>query len=782
MNRTILEMARSMLWHARMHVSYWMDAVMTAVYLINRMVPPPFKSQGITRYEAWTGVKPDLSHLRVFGCDVYRHIPKDERFNKFSARASRGVFIGYDEEKNGYYKIWDIFQRKTYRTRDVTFLETSFKNSTWSKGKLWRTYSHWDEEPTIESPDDYMRMPYTDTDTRTLIETIPEQQQQQQPQQEQELEHKYEQQASEFKQQDELVDMDPIQDNNEAEPESLQASSRYPQRDRQPRVFGDAMVRTDLNSSEQLGFVVTSQVPTSYEQAMVSPDKEKWLQAQSDELEALNQNDTWSLTTLPPHRTAIDCKWVYAHKLDEHGNIIRHKARLVAKGFLQKDGIDFHETFAPVMKYKSLRIILALTVQGNYELKQMDVITAFLNADIEEEVYMKQPKGYEQGKNLVCKLNKAIYGTKQAPHNWNGVLNEFIISVGFTRLVSDCCVYVKITVTNHLIIIGVFVDDITIAYELVDEQEWLSIKSLFMNKFRMKDLGDCKLILGMRVTRDRTNGILIIDNATHIKQLLETYGMKQCKPQTTPEAQVQLIPTPEDQQGQVDIKLYQAMIGALNYLSQTCRPDIAHAVNSVSRYASNPSPAHLIAAKRILRYLAGTIHVGLKYVKSETVGNNISVTAYTDADWGGDHVDRRSTTGYVIRINNCTVSWATKKQPTIAISSAEAEYMAVAAGVQELLWARQFLSELLPSDMFDSTRGCLLHCDSQSAIAISKNDVHHNRTKHIDIKHHFIRDHIKRNEIIMTWIPGEQQMADLLTKPLDKIKFSTFKRQINKQQ
>jgi hypothetical protein len=260
---------------------------------------------------------------------------------------------------------------------------------------------------------------------------------------------------------------------------------------------------------------------------------------------------------------------------------------------------------------------------------------------------------------------------------------------------------------------------------------------------------------------------------------LETFGMKQCKPQNTPEAQIKLIPTTEQEQGQVDIKLYQAIIGSLNYLSQTCRPDIAHAVNSVSRYASNPSPSHLIAAKRILRYLAGTIHVGLKYVKSESIGNDITISAYTDADWGGDHLDRRSTTGYVIQINNCTVSWATKKQQTIAISSAEAEYMAIAAGVQELLWIRQFLSELLPINMFDSTRGSTLYSDSQSAIAISKNDVHHNRTKHIDIKHHFIRDHVKNKEIIMEWIPGEQQSADILTKPLEKIKFNRLRNNIN---
>ena len=570
-----------------------------------------------------------------------------------------------------------------------------------------------------------------------------------------------------------------MDDHNVIDEEPAVINSRYPQRERQARVFGDPLVRTDIHRPKQLGFHVSSQVPSSYEQAMLSPDRDKWVKAQQDEMESLMQNNTWSYAPLPLHKTAIDCKWVYAHKLDEHGNIIRHKARLVAKGFLQKDGIDFHETFAPVMKYKSLRIILALVVQRDYELKQMDVITAFLNADIEEEVYMKQPKGYEQGRNLYCKLNKAIYGTRQAPHNWNGVLNDYIISLGFKRLVSDCCVYVKTTRTGHLIIIGVFVDDMPIAYETQDEQEWLEIKGLFMNKFRMKDMGDCKLILGMRITRDRNKGILLIDNATHIKQLLITYGMEQCKPQNTPEAQVKLQPTTEQEKGQVDIKLYQAMIGSLNYLSQTCRPDIAHAVNSVSRHTSNPSPSHLVAVKRILSYLSGTIDVGLKYVKPVTTENNITITAYTDADWGGDHVDRRSTTGYVILVNNCLVSWATKKQPTIAISSAEAEYMAIAAGVQELLWNRQFLSELLPISMFDLSRGSLLYCDSQSALAISKNDLHHNGTKHIDIKHHFIRDHVKNKEIIMTWIPGEQQAADILTKPLDKIKFNRCREQIH---
>ena len=290
----------------------------------------------------------------------------------------------------------------------------------------------------------------------------------------------------------------------------------------------------------------------------------------------------------------------------------------------------------------------------------------------------------------------------------------------------------------------------------------------------MKDMGECKMILGMRITRNRKHHTLTIDNEVYIKKLLETFGLQQCKQATTPSTLVKQVPTTETEIEIVDVKLYQSMVGALNYLVQTC-PDIAHAVNVMCRYASNPSPTHLIAVKRILRYLAYTAHIGLQYIDTSQDNTNVMMEAYTDADWGGDTVDRKSTTGYVIKMNGCTVSWAVKKQQTVAISTAEAEYMGISAGVQELLWVQQFIAELLNKQVSNVIHPPTLYCDNQAAITISKNDVHHHRTKHIDIKYHFIRDHVKQKKICIKWIPGIDQVADILTKPLDQNKYSMLR-------
>ena len=513
-------------------------------------------------------------------------------------------------------------------------------------------------------------------------------------------------------------------------------------------------------------------VPSTYTQAITSEESNEWKTAMNDEMQSLKENNTWTLTTLPAGRKAIACKWVYDYKYDSRGKIIRHKARLVAKGFSQRYGVDYHETFSPVMRYKSMRLLLSLVANRDMELKQMDVCTAFLYAPIEEEVYMQQPEGYEEGSpQLVCKLNKTIYGTKQANREWNKMINNHLINMGFTRCISDTCMYVKRTKTGGTITIGLFVDDILIAYDKRDESEWLGLQQQLMSRFKMKDLGDCKLILGMRVTRDRKNKTLTIDNEVHIKRTLAAHGMSDCKALSTPSTTTQLIPCLPHEQNIVDIQQYQSIVGSLNYLSQSCRPDISFAVNRLCRYASNPSPSHLQAAKRVLRYLKGTSEVGLTYsggVSGNIYKDNMMITVemWTDADWGGDTSDRKSTTGYVVKVGGNTISWATKKQQTVALSTAEAEYMALSSGIQEQISIEQLMGELIGKRMINLPS--IVYTDNQSAIVISKDDNNHQRTKHIDIRHHFIRDHVREGRALIKWTPTQLQIADILTKALGR--------------
>jgi ribonuclease HI len=297
--------------------------------------------------------------------------------------------------------------------------------------------------------------------------------------------------------------------------------------------------------------------------------------------------------------------------------------------------------------------------------------------------------------------------------------------------------------------------------------EWLEYKAKFNNKYKMKDLGDAEWILGMRVKRDRKERTLHLDQEVYINKLLTKFDMSKCNPIGTPADPSQRLtqkqsPTTKEEQEQMERIPYRQLIGGLLYAAISTRPDIAYAVNNLSSFLQNPGPAHWIAAKRVLRYLKGTTALGLTYNGKNQ--NDIHVNAFSDSDYGGDTDTRRSTTGFVIRINNSTISWTSKRQPTVALSSAEAEYMAISEAVQEVKWITQLLEELNYKQR--ESGPITLYSDNQAAIAISENDVNHTRTKHIDIRHHFVRESIKNKQIKPEWVATANQIADINTKAL----------------
>ena len=515
--------------------------------------------------------------------------------------------------------------------------------------------------------------------------------------------------------------------------------------------------------------------PSNYQEAMKDDEHEKWKQAMDDEITALQQNKTWILCELPVGKHVIGGKWVLKKKLNKEGNVERYKARYVAKGYNQKEGIDYNETFAPVVKYKSLRIILALTTMNDWEIEQMDVQTAFLNATIKEDVYMKQPEGYEkENKNLVCKLLKTLYGTKQAPHEWNNEFTAFTKTLEFTQCVTDPCVFVKKTKTGNMIIMTVFVDDIVIAYDKKDKGEWVLCKEQYMNKYKMQDLGPCEWILGMRVKRDRKIRTLTLDQTVYTEKVLKEFGMEISKSTSNPESGKNISKDDCPAEGHKDesfMKLYQSMVGALIYLSLSTRPDIAHAVNKLSRFLSNPGQNHMNATKHVLRYLRGHSDMGLTY-HGKLGSSEIEMSIYCDADWTNDKDERKSTSGYMIFLNDCPIVWTSKKQKTVALSSAEAEYMAMSNAAQEMLWLLGFLKEIQMKIKLPVT----VDCDNMSAIAVSKNDGKYQRTKHIDIRHHFVRDLVKKGILQVTWVPTKSQLADVLTKCVTTNQFENLRK------
>jgi hypothetical protein len=534
------------------------------------------------------------------------------------------------------------------------------------------------------------------------------------------------------------------------------------------------------NVSDLALMTINNGEPVTYGEAINSHESSKWRTAMDEEFNALQHNNTWTLVKLPADCKAIGSKWVYKKKINSDGTVERFKARLCAKGFTQQEGIDYNETFAPVVKYKSLRIVLAVVVNKDYELQQMDVQTAFLNANIKETVYMKQAVGYEKGgADIVCKLNKTIYGTKQASHEWNNEINNFITnSLGFKRCISDTCIYVKISDSGNVMIIAIFVDDIISAFNHLDTAEWNHYKAQLSQKYTIKDLGNAEWILGMKITRDRSKRILCLDQEVYINKVLQLFNMNECKSSHTPEELEKLsdkdCPKKEEEKEHMKLKPYESLVGSLLYAAISTRPDLSHAVNMVSRFMKNPGERHWIACKRILRYLKGTNKLKLVFEANQNA--ELVTTAYTDADWGGDLDDRKSTTGYIIKVNDCLVSWISKKQRTVALSSAESEYMAISAALQEIKWINQLLEELT----FKQQSPTKLFSDSQAAIAISGNDINHNRTKHIDIRHHFIRDAIKGKEVELEWVQTAEQEADILTKALGRIQFERLREKIMK--
>ena len=422
--------------------------------------------------------------------------------------------------------------------------------------------------------------------------------------------------------------------------------------------------------------------PATVNEAMLSPEKKKWKEAMRKEMKSIKANKVWELVKLPKGKKTIGCKWVYKRKTHADGSLERYKAHLVAKGYSQQHGLDYDETFSPVARLESLQTLLALAVQDGLRVHHMDVTTAFLNGELKEEVYMDQPEEFQvQGKeDRVCKLNRSLYGLKQAPRCWNVTLDERLKEMGFTQTVSDPCLYIARDGESFLI--GVYVDDILLAGR--SEKRLREIKSALMETFDLKDLGELNHFLGVKIVQNHSAGTIWIGQPTYTEEVLKKFGMESCKPVATPAEAGQKLTKGTKDSEYVDKVLYQSAVGSLLYLSMRTRPDITFTVSRVARFCSNPTTQHMRAVKRILRYLRGTTNQGLLYKKN----GSKEVVGFSDADWGGDVDDRKSTSGYVFQIGGSTVIWRSKKQTSVALSASEAENISLSAATQEAVWIR----------------------------------------------------------------------------------------------
>ena len=699
MNRTLVEMTRSML--SDMSRVFWAEALSTAVYLRNRS--PTSALKGKTPFEAREGKKPNVSHLKSFGCTCYAHIPKDER-KKLDSKSKKCILLGYGDCVKGY-RVYDISRSKVIHSRDVIFNEHEFD----AVNKVERYTTTEPTEPTEVEEETVVEPP------EVVAENLAE----------------------------DPVE-NPVVNHPEVEPRRSTRVKNEPDR------YGE--------------WVTIAQDPQSYQEA-ISQDKSRWKTAMKAEIDSLQKNAVWDLVERPEGRKVVGSKWVYKTKITPEGEIERYKARLVAQGFTQKYGLDYDETFCPVVRAESVRAVIALAAKKRLLLHQMDVITAFLNGTLEEEVYMKQPEGFaKEGEDkLVCKLKKSIYGLKQSPRCWNNALDNYLRSINLKQSKADPCVYTA--TEGETVIVAVYVDDILVATE--NERTMSEIKRQISERFEIKDLGVLKSFLGVQVKVMKNE--IFIGQSGYTRNILEKFEMSEAKPISTPvdiSAKVK-----QANSHPVDAKLYQSAVGKLLYLSNWTRPDITFAVNSVAKFNNSPTEDHWIAVKRILRYLKGTTECGITYSTSDD--NN--PTGHCDADWAGDVGDRKSTSGYVFTLSGAPVSWRSKKQQCVALSSAEAEYIALSSAAQEAVWLRLLMEDLdgkteTPMTLFD---------DSQSAIAMTKNPQFHGRAKHIEIKYHFIREHVEKGTVKLLYCPTDDMLADILTKGLGKEKHLKFKERMN---
>lgn len=546
------------------------------------------------------------------------------------------------------------------------------------------------------------------------------------------------------------------------------------------------MARTDHSTVTE-----TINEPTSYKVAMGCLDHEKWRAAIRSEHASLDKCGTWEITKLPPDRAAIGSKYVFKIKHDEHGNISKYKARLVARGDRQKYGVDFNETWSPVVRVACIRLLSALSTQHGFELDQMDVKSAYLNGDLDEEIYMELPEGYGtpemRAQGMVCKLKKSLYGLKQAGRAWHAKIDTSLKKQGFTALDGDQCLYTR-TREGVIIYLALYVDDLLIA---CNDRKALDIfKSELTKQYEMEDMGPASFILGMKIERNLAERTMTISQPAYINAIVAKHEMPNRHSATTPWDEetfkkiLKLEPDVKHGASENDIKAYQSVIGELMYAMLCTRPDIAHCVSFLSRASSNPHALHFEAVQHLLRYLVGTASLGITYKAEGDAGQSAKLTGkyeifyqgrkeqekeahpvgYSDANWGSD-VARRSTTGYVFLLCGGPISWSSKKQSSVASSTVEAEYIALAETTKEALWWRIIFSGI----GYNTNDATLILADNQGAIALAKNPTHHNGTKHIAIRYHFTREHVNNKNIKLSYIPTIDMAADILTKPLARI-------------
>ncbi|KAJ9552834.1 hypothetical protein OSB04_016879 [Centaurea solstitialis] len=814
-NRTLVEAARSMLAQSQLTQYLWAEAVNTACYTQNRSII--HRRFGKTPYHVLFGRIPNIDYFKVFGCPCFV-LNETENRGKFGPKSDEMIFVGYSDCSVAY-RVFNKKSRVVYESVNVRFdpfvelsssissnadavsnnvvftdasssttssidppatsneldslfeyfyddlygtNQTSSSNAGISSTPSSSTTPSSEVSPTSSLPcPDNPSLVSSPSSSPIIMDTL---------HLDITVDSHVQSSSHEVGINDSIPEghepltTHPTSTDNILEPSSVNDQTPLPHSAKWTKdhpidlIIGDPTsgVQTRAASANECNFSVflSNIEPTRVSDALQDSD---WVTAMQEELNQFEALKVWRLVKLPESKSVIDTKWLFKNKRDANNIIVRNKARLVAKGYRQQEGIDYDETFAPVARLEAIRMFLAYAEYKDFTVFQMDVKTAFLYGHLKEEVYVAQPEGFvdKEHPDYVYVLDKALYGLKQAPRAWYEELSKHLLSKGFKKGSVDSTLFLM-KEGEHIVVIQIYVDDII--FGSTSRELCKKFENVMTEEFKMSMMGEINFFLGLQV-RQFSDGIFI-NQSKYIFDLLNKYDMSGCHSIGTPMATGNSI-GPDHEEKDVDLRNYRSMVGSLMYLTAS-RPDIMFATCVCARYQAKPKESHLAAVKRIFRYLKGTPYYGIWYPK----GLGFELQAYTDADYGGCNMDRKSTSGHLQFLGNKLVSWASKKQQCVSTSTAESEYVAAASCCSQVLWMQSQLR-----DYGLEYKKIPIYCDSKSAIAISANPVQHSKTKHIDIRYHFLKDNVEKENIELYFVNTEYQLADLFTKALDEKRF-----------
>ena len=763
--QSVFRMARAMRLEANLPIWLAPFAVGHAVNVYNCLGHKAL--HGHTPNEAWSGKVPDVGNFRVFGCKIWvmttaAHTPK------FEGRGRVGVFLGFPPNHKGFLCYIPDTNRVVV-THQPVFDEESFP---FGSSELVDQFSDTHESIHVDADDEFSCSDETSSPRlqNSDLELLDELRGLQNVPQEPAVGDVSRRRILDMPEAgDDIAPEDYREGEGQLPSDAGGRQTRYGRVSQPPQPYWIAShgaIAVSLAAVESIIKAKDVMEPKTYREAMSCADAEEWKQSIETEVNTLLANNTFEVMNkadIPDGRRLVKSKWVFKVKRDSQGNFLSRKTRLVAKGFTEIPGVDYFEVFHPVGKGVTLRLLCAKAACRGLQLYHVDIKGAFLHATLQEEIYMQLPEGTgleECGSSpCVVKLKKSLYGLKQAGRDWYVAHSDVLLEIGFQRSMVDPCLFHH---PQHDIWVHMYVDDDLVAVKEKKDFDWL-VKELSKH-FEVGSATVAEHYLGIRIQQQ--GGVVKLDQQAYVEDLLARYGLEDANPVSTPSDPTSRLTKLTDQEACTK-EPYRSLVGALLYISMHTRPDIVYAVSELARHCSMPGEAHWVAAKRVLRYLHGTRDKGLTYRSTQ----GMKLMAAADSDWAGGWRDKvggtKSTSGYVITLAGCVLIGKSKSQAATALSSCEAEYISLALAAQEIVHCRQLLCDLKE----EQDGPTVLLCDNIAAGELVKSETHQQRSKHIAIRYHFIRECVQRKEIKVEWCSGQENAADMFTKPLGRVLF-----------